>query len=330
MEPWRAPASIIFLSVIVLSSGLLTGLSQAHTSEQLAKLSGPQVVPGPGSPNGDGYASIKSASEINTVCYKIRFKRIERAASAHIHQGKRGESGPVVVDLFEDGEGRRSPQEGCNMDVLPGTIEAIQSNPYNYYVDIHTREFPDGAIRGQLRNKAGAYKPPATCPMPKPVAPNAPSRENFRTRKIPMLRLTDAASELAPTGRNARVGPAFWVTPQGPPVQDETKFFLVLVDTASPSALLSMRASWETPAVTDIDLHAYDAVTGELVATSDAADTDPIDGSGGGDGRSEPGSETITGLASERCQAYVIEVRTLRSLGDAVRVDGWLKQRSAD
>ena len=29
-------------------------------------------------------------------------------------------------------------------------IQEIRSQPANYYVDVHTTEFPDGALRGQL------------------------------------------------------------------------------------------------------------------------------------------------------------------------------------
>jgi hypothetical protein len=66
---------------------------------------------------------------------------------AHVHQGSAGTSGPVVATLS------LPPPEGATgaCVALPGVvIDAILADPASFYVDLHTDEFPDGAVRGQL------------------------------------------------------------------------------------------------------------------------------------------------------------------------------------
>jgi hypothetical protein len=38
---------------------------------------------------------------------------------------------------------------GC-VSAARDLIKTIRMNPSNYYVNVHTTDFPDGAIRGQL------------------------------------------------------------------------------------------------------------------------------------------------------------------------------------
>jgi plastocyanin len=81
---------------------------------------------------------------------------------AHIHRGAEGDNGPIVAalafplegdagDCLSEGEEGKFPLIG--EDGEPDSIVAdILAHPANYYVNVHTGEFPDGAIRGQLVN----------------------------------------------------------------------------------------------------------------------------------------------------------------------------------
>lgn len=142
---------VLCLSVLVVF-GVSAGVVLAHTAEQRAALKGDNVAPGPGDPDGSGRARIKSASEAETVCYKVIFKGIRRATGAHIHQGSRGVPGETYLRLFTSSRGKRSPVEGCKHGVPEETIEAMHDSPRAYYVDVHTKAYPEGALRGQLRN----------------------------------------------------------------------------------------------------------------------------------------------------------------------------------
>ncbi|GBG82888.1 hypothetical protein CBR_g36414 [Chara braunii] len=66
---------------------------------------------------------------------------------AHLHEGKAGESGPVVAILFVDFQG---PSVAGVVPLSSDVIAAIAAEPSSYYVNIHTIDIPRGAGRGQL------------------------------------------------------------------------------------------------------------------------------------------------------------------------------------
>jgi hypothetical protein len=109
-----------------------------------ARLTGEQEVPGPGDPNGSGKAVVKVFE--TKVCYTLEVRRIAPATAAHIHLGLRGEAGPVVAPLKPPTDGSSS---GCVAVPRALSLE-LKEHPNRYYVNVHNRPFPDGAIRGQL------------------------------------------------------------------------------------------------------------------------------------------------------------------------------------
>jgi hypothetical protein len=69
------------------------------------------------------------------------------AAAAHIHVGATGTAGAIVVPL-------RAPNDsgaasGC-VAASRAIVNRILANAGNYYVNVHTSDFPGGAVRGQL------------------------------------------------------------------------------------------------------------------------------------------------------------------------------------
>jgi hypothetical protein len=104
--------------------------------------------PGAGDPNGSGLANLTVNPGQEEVCYELSVDGITLPAiGAHIHVGAAGENGPVVVPLTPpDASGVSS---GCE-PVSRELALAIIQNPENYYVNVHTSDFPSGAIRGQL------------------------------------------------------------------------------------------------------------------------------------------------------------------------------------
>ena len=113
-----------------------------------ATLTGAAEVPGPGDPNGIGEAEITINPGHEEVCWEITVENITLpATAAHIHVGSPTDAGPVVVQLSPpDASGSSS---GC-APVSRELAKAILKNPENYYVNVHTNDFPAGAIRGQL------------------------------------------------------------------------------------------------------------------------------------------------------------------------------------
>ncbi len=113
-----------------------------------ATLTGAAEVPGPGDPDGRGTATIRLNQGQGKVCFALTASSITLpAAAAHIHVGGSTVAGPVVVGLTApDATGVSA---GC-VSASRELITAIRKNPSNYYVNVHTSDYPAGAIRGQL------------------------------------------------------------------------------------------------------------------------------------------------------------------------------------
>jgi hypothetical protein len=109
---------------------------------------------GAGDPDGSGSAILTVNPGQGEVCYELSVEDITLPAiGAHIHLGDAGEIGPVVVPLTPpDAIGASDAigvSSGCK-EVSRELALAIIQNPEDYYVNVHTSDFPGGAIRGQL------------------------------------------------------------------------------------------------------------------------------------------------------------------------------------
>jgi hypothetical protein len=111
-----------------------------------ASLTGAAEVPGPGDDDGDGFAFIDLLGD-GRMCVHISVRRLDRVTAAHIHEAAAGAAGPVVVTLAPPLFGS---SDAC-VDVDPALFDDLVANPADYYVDVHTQPFPDGAVRGQLQ-----------------------------------------------------------------------------------------------------------------------------------------------------------------------------------
>ncbi len=112
-----------------------------------ASLTGAQEVPGPGDPDGMGWASVKAHPKSGQLCVAMQVSKIDPAAAAHIHEAPKGASGPVVVTLpTPNAQGFAS---GC-ITVDKELLKEIKKNPSDYYVNVHNALYPAGAVRGQL------------------------------------------------------------------------------------------------------------------------------------------------------------------------------------
>ena len=102
---------------------------------------------GGGDPDGYGKAEISISDAFGQVCYEIKDVRgIDTPTAAHIHFGKAGTNGPPVLALTQSNEGT---WQGCK-DGSEWTQNRLQGNPQDFYVNVHTAAYPNGAIRGQL------------------------------------------------------------------------------------------------------------------------------------------------------------------------------------
>ena len=120
-----------------------------------AHLKGSNEVGTAGAPRGRGVAIVKisvvkvGASVKSQLCYKLTVAGFRLSANAaHIHAGRAGTNGPIALP-FPRAPGRNGTSSGCTNARLP-LLRAIVRHPASYYVNIHTRSYPLGAVRGQL------------------------------------------------------------------------------------------------------------------------------------------------------------------------------------
>lgn len=112
-----------------------------------ALLTGEAEVPGPGDPDGSGMALITLNQGQRQVCFDLEVFDIAPATAAHIHRGRAGVAGPVVVTLGPPTSGASS---GCVIGIDRALIKMIRQRPEHFYVNVHNADFPAGALRGQL------------------------------------------------------------------------------------------------------------------------------------------------------------------------------------
>jgi CHRD domain len=110
-----------------------------------AKLSGDNEVGG-GDPDGSGTAAVKTRG--TEVCYDLKWTGVD-VTMAHIHKGAAGANGDIVVNFFaNESPLDASSKSGC-VQAKEAVVKGLAANPANYYVNLHSPEFPKGAIRGQ-------------------------------------------------------------------------------------------------------------------------------------------------------------------------------------
>ena len=147
----RPISLVIGALAAILAASLMTGIARGAVFSLTADLTAEGEVPNPGPDGATGSALIVIDDETNEVCFELTIDGIaddDAVVAAHIHEGEEGVAGDVVVPLFT--EPPTGEMTGCVQDVDPAIVAAITSDPAAFYVNIHTEQFPDGAVRGQL------------------------------------------------------------------------------------------------------------------------------------------------------------------------------------
>jgi hypothetical protein len=110
-----------------------------------ANLSGAGEQPS-GDPDGVGIASVRSLPGLGQLCYQVTVSRIELPATAARIQLV--STGKTVAPLRAP-DAATGVSSGC-ANASRALVRAILARPAAYYLNVLTREFPGGAIRGTL------------------------------------------------------------------------------------------------------------------------------------------------------------------------------------
>jgi CHRD domain len=90
-------------------------------------------------------ATVTKSGSSGVIAWRLTFSRLTgKAVAAHIHTGRRGVAGPVIVSLCAPCKSGASGKATVDASVL----SALESG--RAYVNVHTRKNPAGEIRGQL------------------------------------------------------------------------------------------------------------------------------------------------------------------------------------
>jgi len=110
------------------------------------KMTGAAETP-PGAPNGSAKAVVILSSKLGKVCWTFTsLSGVSAPTYAHIHVGVAGKSGNIVLPLST---GSSLKTKGC-VPASATLMSQIAANPHGYYVNIHSKQYPDGAVRAQL------------------------------------------------------------------------------------------------------------------------------------------------------------------------------------
>ena len=142
------------LTVIVTGVALLAAVSIASGSpsatKYTAKLTAAQEVPKPTSVPAGATGTFKATLTGTKLAWTLSYSHLSGAAlAAHIHLGKKGVAGNVLVALCPTAASSscKSPLKGT------ATLKASQVKTLNaggLYVNVHTKKNANGEIRGQI------------------------------------------------------------------------------------------------------------------------------------------------------------------------------------
>jgi|tagenome__1003787_1003787.scaffolds.fasta_scaffold20728212_1 hypothetical protein len=141
---YRVLAVVAVVLGVALPAAALASRS-ATVSTLRASMRGSGEVGTKGSRTGTGSAVVKLYRSSGKACWTLSVRGLDKALSAHVHKASKKRTGPVVIPL-----GARFARKGCVTGLKAKTIDAIVKNPGAYYVNVHTKKYLDGAIRGQL------------------------------------------------------------------------------------------------------------------------------------------------------------------------------------
>ena len=146
--------TITMVSAITFSNHIVLAQNQKFNT----KLSGQQEVP-PVQSTASGMAWFKTMQD--KILFKLNVTDMQGVTQAHIHTGKQGENGPILVTLYKSD----TPQAingklaygNITANLLEGPMKGKQISDLttamsneSTYVNVHTEKYPKGEVRGQI------------------------------------------------------------------------------------------------------------------------------------------------------------------------------------
>jgi len=93
---------------------------------------------------GKGSGSFRVAED-GTISGSVTTEGV-KGTMAHIHQGAKGQNGPVIVPLAKNGDTYTVPE---GKKLTQAQMDALKAG--NLYVNVHSNEYKGGEVRAQLQ-----------------------------------------------------------------------------------------------------------------------------------------------------------------------------------
>ena len=138
---------VLLISFVLVISFVVASQEAKNDGFVTTTLSGANEVNSLGDADGGGVFRFTVKSQGRQLCYELSTSSITEATTATINAGDSSSNGNVVIGLEAPTSGR---SQGC-VSGDAQTIADIAANPSRYYVNVTNAEFPNGAIRGQLK-----------------------------------------------------------------------------------------------------------------------------------------------------------------------------------
>ena len=163
--------------VLAASALVVAGAAAAGSAKSIdtykAKMAPGSAIPKPKAPAGAKglfTATVTKTGTTRTLKWKLTFSRLSgKAIAAHIHRGKTGVAGAVLVPLC----GPCTSGQTGRANISKHLADALERG--QAYVNVHTSKNPAGEIRGQVKllDHPGASSSPA--PVTDPPTTTTPS-----------------------------------------------------------------------------------------------------------------------------------------------------------
>ena len=140
-------APIAALGVVAFAlAGAASGARHMSTMSFAATLNAGQETPHPTGTKSGASGKFTATVTGSTIKWTLTFSHLTGAASAaHIHAGRKGVAGPVLIALCGP---CTSPQSGT-ATMTSAQVKKLQGGAT--YVNVHTAKNANGEIRGQLK-----------------------------------------------------------------------------------------------------------------------------------------------------------------------------------
>jgi hypothetical protein len=146
-----------FLVALVACTAIaVPALAGSSSFEFKADLEPESAVP-PNTSDGEGEAGFSVSRSGRSIRYRIEAEDLTgRVRAAHIHLGREGQAGPVVITICARtcslprsgrlGRARFSRAPGARS--FAAVVRALRAG--RTYVNVHTKRYPGGELRGQI------------------------------------------------------------------------------------------------------------------------------------------------------------------------------------